>query len=196
MYRSSLHRILIGEIIMKWLNIITDITDGSKLFTKIIYELFSSEEDLKIYSTSTKKISKLLDNKMAVFNENLINLQKLVQKINIKDAEVYSYVPISESTDFKFKAIDSKADDFVRELNSSLVYIEPCKKYLNSDYVFTEKDYENIPELKDIPTPKQRFVYEIPFVTETSWDKLNVPKSLRHQFTVAMAMQRIQEDII
>lgn len=181
---------------MKWLNMITQTTDGNKEFAEITYELFSSPEDLEKGSAFTEKARRIMTEKTETVNTGLAKLAKLVKKLKKPESEVYIVTPAEDYPGYVFKAMDPKAQGIVDELNANIIYVDKLNIYLNTPYIFTEKDIELMPELGEVPELENRYVYSIPFNALTSWNKLGVSEPLRRSFTVAMAMTRIAEQIV
>lgn len=181
---------------MKWLNVITQTENDDELFSEILYELFDSQEELETYSQSTKQIQNLFAEKKSAFDDSMAKLEKYVKKSKKPVEQVYSVIPNETNDGFIFSAVDPKVSDTIEIVNNSLKYVNTLDKYLHSSYSFTHSDVENLPELLDIPTPIQRFVYSIPFNSETSWNKLSVPAELRRSFVIAMALNRMSEQIM
>jgi len=176
---------------MKWLNIITD----SETFYEITYELYASEKDFNKYSPYVSEIRTLYENKKALFDEAMDKMQKYIKKSKKQIQEVYSGT-VQEDGTITFSAIDPKVASHIDTINASWIYIDRLKAFLDTPYVFTEKDIELMAELKDMEWPSARFVYSLPFPVSTSWKKLGVSEEFKHAFVVALAMAQMSESIV
>ena len=181
---------------MKWLNVITQTNKDDEPFNEILYELFNSKEDLDLYSQSTEQIKSLLEEKKTAFDENLTKLEKYLKRSKKPVEQVYTFIPNEDNDGFIFKAIDPKVSSIIDILNDTSKYVTALATYLDLPYIFTHKDVENIPELLNIPTPIQRFVYSIPFNSYTTWNELGVPEALRRSFVIALALNKMSEKIV
>lgn len=176
---------------MKWLNIITQ----DEEFREIVYELFDSEKDLKKYSETTKTLLTIYNENKETWEKNLNKINKARSKTNKRLEDIFSIVE-DEDGYIHFTLIDSKYKKEVEALEYSYIRTNRINLYLNSFFQFTEKDFELMPEIKELEYTNNRYVNSIGFQVKTSWDKLHVPEELRHSFIAAMIMNKIQEEII
>lgn len=179
---------------MKWLGILTQITDNDTAFDEIVYELFSSEEDMERSLSAAKKISQLLTINTTLLDLSFNELNNYMKSSKKHSNEVYRI--ISDENGITFEAVDTKVTEIIDKINHSRFYVSKLHDWMNSSYVFSESDIVAIPELKDFEFTSKRFVYSIPFAESTTWNKLGISKKKRRAYVVDLANSKIDEEIV
>lgn len=180
---------------MKWMNVLTDVSDEDREFNEIIYELFSSKADHDRYVVSTDKIKELHGQESKIFEDGMKALSRYAKKVKKPMEEIVSYVP-DEKGAMHVNAIDPKMKANADTVSTAWAKLRILDNLLDSTYTLADEDFEILPELKDFPMPQDRLVYSVPFSAKTTWKKLGVPAELRHSFVAALAMSRMSEEIV